>query len=194
MKLKKGISEIPPFLMKQIEAEFWKFIDLLDWSDLGEQSADESSYDVLVRKCELLNADPLKVLEPVIASLSSVHKEQAEQQKANALLQKESNAIIFGYDEMFSLLLYQLDQKRFAFKVESNDEDFLLNRCAVLLGGDEYYHAVLDGELPFPALKAAPLLDVPAHAWARKNGREPSEYCNSTKFKKKSRSNKKGWR
>lgn len=127
--------------------------------------------------------DDDKVLKPVILYLS-----------------KQSDDVIFAFDDLMSELLYRLDTKEFADQCQKEDpqmcdDTFLYSRCVALINGRSYYEKVRQGnEKGLWSMEFEALLYVPEKAWALKHQSSVDAYPHSTPFSYETGSNKDGWK
>ncbi|MCA0237843.1 MAG: DUF4240 domain-containing protein [Bacteroidetes bacterium] len=124
------------------DAAFWKAIDLLDWTDEG---------------------DDLKVVEPLVTFLSGLpisHIYRFSDLLSEKLwhLDTRAHAKVFLDDPDEANIL--------------SVDDFLYTRCAVVANGQTYYEKVLKSpDLMPPDLTFEPLLYVAMEAYKRKTGK-----------------------
>lgn len=115
-------------------------------------------------------------------------------------LSKQSDEIIFKFDDLMSELLYNLDTKKLADQCQKidiymSDDSFLYSRCVALINGAEYYEEVKKGkqkgvwELEFEAL-----IYVPQKAWELKHNVSADSYPYVTKFSFETGSNNEKWK
>lgn len=124
-----------------------------------------------------------KVLKPVVEYLS-----------------KQSDDIIFQFDDLMSELLYYLDTKKLADQCEKvdplmSDDTFLYSRCVALINGPDYYEKVKKGkEKNVWTMEFESLIYVPQKAWALKHQSYVDEYPHFSPLSFETGSNKEGWK
>ncbi|MEM8527847.1 MAG: DUF4240 domain-containing protein [Bacteroidota bacterium] len=103
---------------------------------------------------------------------------------------------IYGFQDILSEKLYQLDQEVFASSTVKNIDDlsadgFLYDRLCVVANGRAFYEEVLAHPSQMPKnLSFEPLLYVAAKAYEKKTGKEFSYF---PMFNYETYSNKEGW-
>jgi hypothetical protein len=125
-----------------------------------------------------------KVLEPVILYLS-----------------KQSDELIFLFDDLMTELLYNLDTRsnyERCKEVSGYDSDdlFLYSRCVALINGRDTYQSIIENGFPddWWNLEFESLLYVPQEAWERKHGSDSDEYPHVTPLSYEIGSNEEGWK
>lgn len=127
--------------------------------------------------------DDNKVLKPVIEYLS-----------------RQSDSVIYEFDDLMSELLYDLDTKELAAQCEKSDplmsdDSFLYSRCVALINGSAYYEKVKRGkEKSLWGMEFEALLYVPQEAWALKHQGFVDNYPHSAPFCFETGSNQDGWK
>jgi len=116
-------------------------------------------------------------------------------------LRKQSDDVIFQFDEQMAEHLYAIDGKMWANSYRKanggvfSDDGFLYCRCVAIVNGQNYFNSVfagrtkLDGTMEFEAI-----LSAPRKAWARKHKREVDEYPYITSTSYESGSNEALWK
>ncbi len=127
--------------------------------------------------------DDDKVLNPVIKYLS-----------------KQDDGIIFEFDDLMTVLLYDLDTKKLADQCEKVDplmcdDTFLYSRCAALINGPDFYEKVRRGRMKKVwSMDFEALLYVPGKAWALKHRRSVDDYPHISSLSYETGSNEEGWK
>lgn len=127
--------------------------------------------------------DDTKVLKPVIEHLS-----------------KQSDNIIFEFDNLMTELLYALDTRKLAAQCKKtdpymSDDTFLYSRCVALINGKEYYEKVKrGGEKGVWNMEFEALIYVPQKAWALKHKSSVDAYPYSAPLSFETGANKDGWK
>ena len=112
-----------------------------------------------------LQGDDEKVLAPVIDALSKLDDRE-----------------IFGFEDVMSKLLYDIDSQEIALglygpELRFSEDLFLYQRCVALVNGSEYYNAILTGtEKLDPNSEFESILYVAQRAWAKKHSADPDDY------------------
>lgn len=133
------LAPIPSFT----ENEFWQMIDLLDWSEEGD---DEKTVEPLIRALEQM---PMANIYRFLDILS----------EKLWWLDTRNHAKVFLDDPEEEGYL--------------SADDFLYARCAVVANGKQYYEDVLRHPAKMPAdATFEPLLFVVYHAYKRKTGKD----------------------
>lgn len=128
------------------EDDFWQFIDLLDWSDEG---------------------DDTKIIEPVIQALerqplAHIYRFFDILSEKLWCLDTRNHARVFLDDPEEEALL--------------SSDDFLYARCAVVANGKQYYEKILGDPSKMPKdLTFEPLLYIAMRAYKRKTGKDLME-------------------
>ena len=96
-------------------------------------------------------------------------------------LAKQSDETIFGFDEIMTELLFELDTKQLFQRAckyyPQTDDAFLYSRCCALINGEAYYEKAKKGmvndlwEMEFEAILYGPM-----RAWAMKHGEDADDY------------------
>lgn len=115
-----------------------------------------------------------------------------------ALLSTWGDELIFAFDDTMAELLYTLDTREIAHSIYKDDifsgDEFLEIRCVALVNSKSFYNAVIKGRKKLNRdLGFSIILAVPEAAWARRHGKEPSEYPHVTPYCYETRSNAEGW-
>ncbi len=137
-----------------------------------------------IKRCDWDHkGDDDEVLKPVINDLS-----------------KQSDDVIFQFDEEMSELLYHLDTRELADQCEQEDpmmcdDTFLYSRCAALINGPRYYEKVKSGNAKDVwSMEFESLLYVPQQAWALKHHKEPEDYPHIAALSYETGSNLEKWK
>lgn len=126
--------------------------------------------------------DDDKVLEPVIDALSKLDDKE-----------------IFGFEDMISKLLYDIDSREIAVGLYGTDlhfsgDLFLYQRCVALINGAKYYKKILTGKEKLdPDKEFESILYVPHRAWAKKHQADPGDYPHFPEISYETGSNKALW-
>lgn len=126
--------------------------------------------------------DDDKVLAPVIDALSEMDDEE-----------------IFGFEDVMSKLLYDIDSQELALALYGPDlhfsEDlFLYQRCVALVNGEKYYKKVLSGKQQLEKdFDYEPILYVPHLAWAKKHKADSGDYPHFPEISYETGSNEELW-
>ena len=125
--------------------------------------------------------DDDKVLAPVIDALS-----------------KLDDKAIFGFEDMMSKLLYDIDSQEIALQLYGDQyfsgDLFLYQRCVALINGAKYYKSILTGKEKLnPDLEFEAILYVPHRAWAKKHQADPGDYPHFPGIRYETGSNEKQW-
>lgn len=100
-------------------------------------------------------------------------------------LSKQTDDLIFEFDDLMCELLYALDTKKLAAQCKKedphmSDDTFLYSRCIALINGPEYYERVKKGrEKKLWNLEFEALIYVPQKAWALKHQSSAENYPHS---------------
>lgn len=97
-------------------------------------------------------------------------------------LSKQSDNVIFEFENIMAKLLYDIDSKKIAEEIYGTSDyfsgdEFLYIRCCAIINGQRYYEDVrsnkrcLSRDLDFEAI-----LYVPSKAWAEKHGKDVDQY------------------
>ena len=128
--------------------------------------------------------DDQEVLEPLIAFLT-----------------KWGDDVIFTFDDKMAELLYALDTREIADRMNKKGTDFfspdafLYSRCVALVNGKPFYTAILKGRKKLKwDMEFESILYVPMQAWARLHNKNMDEYPHITKHSYETFSNIDGWK
>lgn len=117
-----------------------------------------------------------------------------------AYLAKQSDDVIFQFDDLMSELLYHLDTKKLADQCRKvsgymSADGFLYSRCVALINGPGYYEKAKAGQRKdMWDMEFESLLYVPAYAWELKYGEMGEEYPHITPLSFETGSNEEGWK
>ena len=109
--------------------------------------------------------DDDKVLAPMIDALSKLDDEE-----------------IFGFEDVMSKLLYDIDSQEIALQLYGpelhfSEDLFLYQRCVAIVNGWEYYKKIRDGKQKLdPDFEFEAILYVPHLAWAKKHQTDTGDY------------------
>lgn len=126
--------------------------------------------------------DDDKVLAPVIDALS-----------------KLDDAEIFGFEDVMSKLLYDIDSQEIALKLYGpelifSEDMFLYQRCVALVNGAKYYKNILTGKTQLdPDMEFESILYVPHRAWAKKHQADTGDYPHFPEISYETGSNEALW-
>lgn len=132
-----------------------------------------------------------------------IEKQDFDMSSERALLQpliqylsQWDDIVIFAFDDKVSSLLFELDKKEIADKMEGfTPENFLYSRCFAVAEGASYYRGVLLGidtlnyKYGFEGI-----LHVARAAWAEKYRTNNDDYPHTPKMNYETYSNKDGWK
>ena len=127
--------------------------------------------------------DDDRVLEPIIDALSKLNDKD-----------------IFGFEDIMSKLLYDLDDRELALELYGSDSQisgdmFLYQRCVALINGSKYYKKILTRKEKLnPDLEFESILYVPHRAWAKKHQADPGDYPHFPEISYETCSNKEHWK
>lgn len=141
-------------------------------------------FELIMTVCDWdASGDDDKVLKPLIRHLA-----------------RQSDEIIFAFDDMMAELLYALDTRK-NYKIARRcrrfifDDRFLYSRCVALINGEEYYQKVKSQMVTSLWQKEfEAILYVPALAWAKKHRKTMDEYPHVTPKSYETKSNLEGWK
>lgn len=126
--------------------------------------------------------DDDKVLAPVIDALSKLDDEE-----------------IFGFEDVMSKLLYDIDSQEIALQLYGpelhfSEDLFLYQRCVALVNGAKYYKKILTGKEKLdPDSEYEPILYVPHRAWAQKHQADSGDYPHFPEISYETGSNETLW-
>ncbi len=126
--------------------------------------------------------DDDKVLAPVIDALSKLDDEE-----------------IFGFEDVMSKLLYDIDSQEIALQLYGpelhfSEDLFLYQRCVALVNGAKYYKKILNGKEKLdPDSEYEPILYVPHRAWAQKHQADSGDYPHFPEISYETGSNETLW-
>lgn len=126
--------------------------------------------------------DDEKVLAPVISELSKLEDEE-----------------IFGFEDVMSKLLYDIDNQEIALQLYGpelhfSEDLFLYQRCVALVNGENYYKRILSGkERLDPDSEFESILYVPHLAWAKKHKADSGDYPHIPEISYETGSNEELW-
>lgn len=142
----------------------------------------EREFWKIMDKADWKSSGDDKVLAPVIDALSKLDDKD-----------------IFGFEDMMSELLYELDSRELALELYGSDSQisgdmFLYQRCVALINGPKYYKKILTRKEKLdPDLEFEAILYVPHRAWAKKHQADPGDYPHFPEISYETCSNKKLW-
>ncbi len=126
--------------------------------------------------------DDDKVLAPVIDALSKLDDNE-----------------IFGFEDVMSKLLYDIDSQEIALKLFGpelgfSEDMFLYQRCVALINGAKYYNKILTGKEQLdPDMEFEAILYVPQLAWAKKHQADTGDYPHFPEISYETGSNEALW-
>lgn len=159
---------------------------LLNILGLKKEGKDEKSFFwKTMEKCAWqYEGDDEKVLEPVISYLS-----------------KQSDDLIFQFEDVMSELLFNLDTKSNFNRCKDvsgfdSDDAFLYSRCVALINGKDYYTNIIKNGAPDEIwnMEFEALLYVPQEAWSKKHNADSNEYPHVPPTSYETGSNEQGWK
>lgn len=115
-------------------------------------------------------------------------------------LSKQTDEIIFEFDDVMSELLYNLDTKKLAEQCEKteprmSDDSFLYSRCTALINGPGYYENAKNGrQKDMWNMEFESILYIPGKAWAMKHKISDDEYPHLPPLSYETGSNAEGWK
>lgn len=139
-------------------------------------------FDLIMNVCDWdRSGDDNAVLKPLIDHLS-----------------KQSDEVIFSFEETMTELLHELDTKenmeRAVKCYPHSDDTFLYSRCVALINGKQYFEEAKAGkrqDLWTSEFEA--ILYVARRAWSVKNGKDMNEFPYFSKLSYETGSNKEAW-
>lgn len=126
--------------------------------------------------------DDEKVLAPVIDKLSAMDDED-----------------IFGFEDVMSKLLYDIDSQELALglygpELHFSEDLFLYQRCVALCNGEKYYKKIVSGKQGLdPDSEFEAILYVPHLAWAKKHQADSGDYPHFPEISYETGSNETLW-
>lgn len=126
--------------------------------------------------------DDGQVLAPVIDKLSQM-----------------DDAEIFGFEDVMSKLLYDIDSQDLALglygpELHFSEDLFLYQRCVALCNGEKYYKKTVSGKQGLdPDKEFEAILYVPHLAWAKKHQADSGDYPHFPGISYETGSNEKLW-
>lgn len=123
-----------------------------------------------------------KVLAPVIDALSKLDDKE-----------------IFGFEDIMSKLLYDIDSQEIALRLygpelQFSEDLFLYQRCVALINGSKYYKKILTGKENLdPDKEFESILYVPHRAWGKKHEADPGDYPHFPSISYETGSNENLW-
>lgn len=126
--------------------------------------------------------DDDKVLAPVIDVLAKLSDEE-----------------IFGFEDVMSKLLYDIDSQEIALQLYGpelhfSEDLFLYQRCVALVNGAKYYKKILTGKEKLdPGKEFEAILYVPHRAWAQKHQADSGDYPHFPEISYETGSNETLW-
>lgn len=143
----------------------------------------EKEFWKIVDKADWDNqGDDEKVLAPVIDALSKLDDEE-----------------IFGFEDVMSKLLYDIDSQEIALQLYGpelhfSEDLFLYQRCVALMNGAKYYKKILAGKEKLdPDSEFEAILYVPHRAWAQKHQADSGDYPHFPEISYETGSNEALW-
>ena len=139
-------------------------------------------FDLIMNVCDWdRSGDDAAVLKPLIDHLS-----------------KESDEVIFSFEETMTELLYELDTKenmeRAVKCYPHSDDTFLYSRCVALINGKQYFEEAKAGKrTDLWTSEFEAVLYVARSAWSVKNGKDMNEFPYFSKLSYETGSNKADW-
>ncbi len=140
-------------------------------------------FDMIMTICDWDKlGDDEKVLSPLVDFLS-----------------RQSDAVIFSFDDIMAELLFDLDTKKNFKKAckyyDHSDDSFLYSRCCALINGEAYFTKVKAGQIKdLWQMEFEAILGVPMLAWSKKYGKDATDYPHLTEKSYETGSNVDGWK
>lgn len=122
------------------------------------------------------------VLAPVIDALSKLDDEE-----------------IFGFEDVMSKLLFDIDSQEIALQLYGpelhfSEDLFLYQRCVAIVNGAKYYKKILTGKEKLdPDGEFESILYVPHRAWAQKHQADSGDYPHFPEISYETGSNEALW-
>ena len=114
-------------------------------------------------------------------------------------LAKQSDEVIFAFEDVMAELLYELDTKALferALKYyDHSDDTFLYSRCVALINGKQYFEDAKNGKVDdLWKSEFESVLYVARRAWSEKHGCDMDEFPHFPKHSYETGSNKEAWK